>query len=271
MKKLTLLFVAVACLCLENANAQECKGSINFVPYVGINNSDFSGDADCYFGETSGKLSLMAGIRFEFQILEKSAIIADVNYRRLGATTGNAIRWGSASRFPIGENENSSIVGNLHVRESYPSGEARGNYNRDEIFRQVMESDAGYVHEYTKVTLDCISLAAQFKQHIIRGLSARVGLEGIVSLAEKWHYHFYNYYKETEECIEGDSSSDIGGYFSDHINAAIPLGLTYDCNNFSINATYHLPITKCNGDKNPDFRNQAFDLTIGYRLPLRKR
>lgn len=267
MKKLTLLFVAVACLCLENANAQEGKGSINFVPYVGINNSDFSGDADCYFGETSGKLSLMAGIRFEFQILEKSAIIADVNYRRLGATTGNAIRWDSAFRFPIGENK--YFLND--VGESHPSGEARGNYNKEEIFRIIKEADAGYVHEYTKVTLDCISLAVQFKQHIIRGLSARVGLEGIVSLAEKWHYHFYNYYKETEECIEGDSSSDIGGYFSDHINAAIPLGLTYDCNNFSINATYHLPITKCNGDKNPDFSNQAFDLTIGYRLPLRKR
>ena len=173
MKKLTLLFVAVACLCLENANAQEGKGSINFVPYVGINNSDFSGDADCYFGETSGKLSLMAGIRFEFQILEKSAIIADVNYRRLGATTGNAIRWDSAFRFPIGENKNFLN----DVGESHPSGEARGNYNKEEIFRIIKEADAGYVHEYTKVTLDCISLAVQFKQHIIRGLSARVGLE----------------------------------------------------------------------------------------------
>jgi len=271
MKKLTLFLVAAVCLCSGNANAQDGKGSINFVPYVGINNSNFSGDADQYFGETSGKLNLMAGFSFEFQILEKSAIIADVNYRRLGATTGNAIRWGSASRFPIGENENSSIVGNLHVRESYPSGEARGNYNRDEIFRQVMESDAGYVHEYTKVTLDCISLAVQFKQNVIRGLSARVGLEGTVSLTEKWHYHFYNYYKETGECKEGDNSSDVGGCFADHLNAAIPLGLTYDINSFSINATYHLPITKCNSDKNPDFRHQAFDLTVGYRLPLRKR
>ena len=266
MKKLSFILMAVAFLCPKVANAQEGKGSINFVPYVGVNYSDFSGDTDYYFGGSSGKVNFMAGMRFEFQILEKSAIIADVNYRRLGATTGNAIRWDSAF-LSIGENK--YFLND--VGESHPSGEARGNYNKEEIFRIIKEADAGYVHEYTKVTLDCISLAAQFKQHIIRGLSARVGLEGIVSLAEKWHYHFYNYYKETEECIEGDSSSDIGGYFSDHINAAIPLGLTYDCNNFSINATYHLPITKCNSDKNPDFSNQAFDLTIGYRLPLRKR
>ena len=266
MKKLSFILMAVAFLCPKDVNAQDGKGSINFVPYVGVNYSDFSGDTDYYFGGSSGKVNFMAGMRFEFQILEKSAIIADVNYRRLGATTGNAIRWDSAF-LSIGENK--CFLND--VGESHPSGEARGNYNKEEIFRIIKEADVGYVHEYTKVTLDCISLAAQFKQHIIRGLSARVGLEGIVSLAEKWHYHFYNYYKETEECIEGDSSSDIGGYFSDHINAAIPLGLTYDCNNFSINATYHLPITKCNSDKNPDFSNQAFDLTIGYRLPLRKR
>ena len=54
MKKLTLLLIAVTCLCSGNANAQDGKGSINFVPYFGINNSNFSGDADCYFGETSG-------------------------------------------------------------------------------------------------------------------------------------------------------------------------------------------------------------------------
>ena len=269
-KKLSLFLMAVAFLCPKVANAQDGKGSINFVPYVGVNYSDFSGDTDYYFGGSSGKVNFMAGMRFEFQILEKSAIIADVNYRRLGATTGNAIRWDSAF-FPIGEN----MYFLNDVGESHPSGEARGNYNKEEIFRIIKEADAGYVHEYTKVTLDCISLAAQFKQHIIRGLSARVGLEGIVSLAEKWHYHFYNYYKETEECIEGDSSSDIDGYFSDHINAAIPLGLTYDYKNFSINATYHLPLTKCSedekwGDKY-SMKYQAFDLTIGYRLPLRKR
>ena len=49
MKKLTLLFVAVACLCSKVANAQDGKGSINFVPYVGVNYSDFSGDSQEFF------------------------------------------------------------------------------------------------------------------------------------------------------------------------------------------------------------------------------
>ena len=271
MKKLSLLLMAVAFLCPKVANAQDGKGSINFVPYVGVNYSDFSGDASYYFGETSGKVNLMAGARFEFQIADKSAIIADVNYRRLGATADKAIRWFCGSRLPI--EGNYKFV--EPVRDLNSSGGIRGNYNKDEILRMVKDADAGCVQEFTKVTLDCISLAVQFKQYIIRGLSARVGLEGTVSLTEKWHYHFYNYYKETGACKEGDKSSDVGDCFSDHLNATIPLGLTYDYKNFSFNATYHLPLTKCSedekwGDKY-SMKYQAFDLTIGYRLPLRKR
>ena len=253
MKKLTLLLAVVSFFCLGKANAQDGKGSINSVPYVGVNNSNFSGDAGHYFGETSGKLNLMAGIRFEFQILEKSAIIADVNYRRLGATTGNAIHWHGMDDYHYG-------------------GFAFGDYNKVEI-HEIAKEHQGLVDESTKVTFDCISLALQFKQNIIRGLSARVGVEGIVRFSEKIHYHRYNYrlYQETGKCEESDGTSDANGCFSDHLNAAIPLGLTYDCNSFSINATYHLPITKCNSDKNHDFRYQAFDFTVGYRLPLRKR
>lgn len=275
MKRLSFLLMAVAFLCPKVANAQDGKGSINFVPYVGVNYSDFSGDTDYYFGGSSGKVNFMAGMRFEFQILEKSAIIADVNYRRLGATADKAIRWGTAYRFPTGENLLFHISESDIGREHKSSGVIVGNYNKDEILGIIKEADAGYAHEYTKVTLDCISLAVQFKQYIIKGLSARVGLEGTVSLTEKWHYHFYNYYKETGECKEGDESSDVGDCFSDHLNAAIPLGVTYDYKNFSFNATYHLPLTKCSEDEKRgdkySMKHQAFDLTIGYRLPLRKR
>lgn len=68
MKKLSLFLMAVAFLCPKVANAQDGKGSINFVPYVGMNYSDFSGDTQDYFGGTSGKVNFMAGARFEFQI-----------------------------------------------------------------------------------------------------------------------------------------------------------------------------------------------------------
>ena len=81
--------MAVAFPSPKVANAQDGKGSINFVPYVGVNYSDFSGDTKACFNGTSGKVNFMAGARFEFQIAKESAIIADLNYRRLGATADN--------------------------------------------------------------------------------------------------------------------------------------------------------------------------------------
>ena len=70
MKKISLLLMAVALLCPKDANAQDGKGSIHFVPYVGVNYSDFSGDTQKYFEGTSGKVNFMVGARFEFQIAE---------------------------------------------------------------------------------------------------------------------------------------------------------------------------------------------------------
>ena len=248
--------MAVAFLCPKVANAQDGKGSINFVPYVGVNYSDFSGDPSYYFGKTSGKVNLMTGARFEFQIADKSAIITDVNYRRLGTTVDSYRKW-------------------YTMRDGdYSRGEQRGDYRKDEVYSHVKEH-SGVVGEIKKVTLDLISLDLQFKLNIICGLSARVGLEGSGTFAKNWHYHNYDYYyyKETGKCEESDESYDAGDVFHDKdiFGAAIPLGLTYDYKNFSVNATYHLPLTKCAEEYGYSLRNHAFDLTIGYRLPLRKR
>ena len=268
MKKLTLLLAVVSFFCFGNANAQDGKGSINFVPYVGVNYSDFSGDADLCIGGTSGKVNLMAGARFEFQIADKSAIIADVNYRRLGATADAYVTYGYRA-----------LPGEVIPPEAGTIGVASvkyGNIDKEEIHRIVKENN-GYVHEFTKVTFDCISFNVQLKQKVLCGLSIRAGLECIESFAEKWHYHEFDYhhYNESGKCDESYDDFDADDYFSNHIEVAIPLGVTYDYKNFSINATYHLPLTKCYKDKwggdEYSLKHQAFDLTVGYRLPLRKR
>ncbi len=262
MKKLSLLLMAVAFLCPKVANAQDGKGSINFVPYVGVNYSDFSGDTDYYFGGTSGKVNFMAGMRFEFQITDKSAIIADVNYRRLGA--------------------------NLKEKDYgyYP------DYT-DDIINDPMPVEVCEIPK--KITIDCISFGPQYKQNIVGGLSVRAGIESSVVLEAKYHCllkanigrlkdeSFYNgnymviadWTRDDFEWYYGEEDADtsIKGSLSDNLKIAIPLGLTYDYKNFNVNATYHLPITNCFGAHSNEYyaRNQAFDLTIGYRLPLRKR
>ena len=263
MKKLTLLLAVVSFFCLGKANAQDGKGSINFVPYVGVNYSDFSGDTDYYFGGTSGKVNFMAGARFEFQIASKSAIIADINYRRLGATADNYSEYLCYKRLDSG--------GLIPYYYKNPN-----EHEADNIRQQIKENE-GHIWEFKKVTCDCVSLAVQFKQNLINDLYIRAGFEGYMSFSELWYVHYTDYYysegnsEGEKKCDKGYDATDIGGVFVDQLNVAIPLGLTYDYKNFSFNATYHLPLTKCSEDRGYSMKHQAFDITVGYRLPLRKR
>ena len=70
-------------------------------------------------------------------------------------------------------------------------------------------------------------------------------------------------------CKDNIDEEGYKGYSDSNVN--MPLGLTYDYKSFCVNATYHLPLAKCVKDGDHSLRHQAFDLTIGYRLPLRKR
>ena len=252
MKKLSLLLMAVAFLCPKDVNAQDSYGSVYFVPYVGVNYSDFSGNTKEYFNGTSGKVNFMAGARFEFVQSDKWSLLLDYNYRRLGAIADNNI-----------------------------------------AMYEVAYTIEPLTKHYEKITLDCHTLGIQFKHKIVNGLSARIGLEGMLSAAEYWYYHLtgkvayiksgyvvgghdgdYDY--ENSDMFDISEYDDMGkdnagSIFSDKPIFAIPIGLTYDYKNFSVNATYHLPLTKCAEQDEYSLRHQAFDLTIGYRLPLRKR
>lgn len=246
MKKLSLLLMAVACLCSKVANAQDGKGSINFVPYVGMNYSDLSGDFKLFWGETSGKVNITVGARFEYKLSDKSVLLADYNYRRLGA----------------------NLDGELVKNDDYLM-------DRFGLNKKLIDD---------KVIFDCHSFGMQYKHNILGGLSARAGFE-----FEYRGQTYHTYYTELYDPVtntrpvvediyllgcEGICKDDIdeGGYEGySNTNLNIPLGLTYDYKSFSVNATYHLPLTKCVKDGDYYLRHQAFDLTIGYRLPLRKR
>ena len=60
---------------------------------------------------------------------------------------------------------------------------------------------------------------------------------------------------------------------------SIPLGLSYEHKNITVNATYHLPLSSNseyihldNGkDRTWNTRHQIFDLTVGYRIPFGKK
>jgi hypothetical protein len=284
MKKLSLLLMAVAFLCPKVVNAQDGKGAINFVPYVGVNYSNFSGNTNAFFNGTSGKVNFMAGARFEFQVAAQSAVLVDMNYRRLGATMDNDVEYLYGSEFV---EHNKPWVSELGVSAIQGPVEDNGT---GEI-RQLIMDKGGIICEFKKFTVDCISLGLQLKQNVMDRLSVRAGIESWLETSRRYYYHQTLYlgrlkdpavdpYKSYEEINHDDYDwvvkdyddySDMDEIFSDKFNLAIPLGLTYDYKNFSVNATYHLPLTKCADDLGYSLRHQAFDLTIGYRLPLRKR
>ena len=284
MKKLSLLLMAVAFLCPKVANAQDGKGSINFVPYVGVNYSDFSGKTNAFFNGTSGKVNFMGGARFEFKIAKESAIIANLNYRRLGATADKRIRCQYGPVY-VGHSGVWQTIKSISVVE----GTADDAYVKQ--IRQLVMDEGGEIIDFKKITIDCVSFGLQFKQNVMDVLSVRAGIECSVDVSRKYHYHDtfvfgrlkdpsndpYEYNETINHDAynwitkEKDDYIDMDDFFSDDLNLAIPLGLTYDYKNFSVNATYHLPLTKCVNEEGYYLRHQALDFTIGYRLPLRKR
>ena len=258
MKKLTLILVAVACLCSGKANAQDGKGSINFVPYVGVNYSDFSGEFELYAQETTGKVNFMGGALLEFKVADKSAVIADVNYRRLGTK----------------------------AKERGTFSEPKSPYSLN------IEPVEMVISEDKKFTLDYLSFGLQFKQNIIDRLSVRAGFECSYLLSARKYYNWVMYYNPAFDSATGmytltpedrvDDFDFFNGiksgkdYYEEmddmsKVCVSVPLGITYEYKNFSLNATYHLPLTNCDSGWDDHIRNQAFDFTIGYRLPLRKR
>lgn len=226
MKKLLLLPVSALFLCSGTANAQNAQGSINFVPYVGINYSHY----DQFYGapKTSGMANFMIGAGLEYQLTDKSALLFDYNYRKLGAK----MDWYSMQN---------SIFGYY-----YGLGNQKVGYYPD------------------KVTADSHTFGFQYKHQLYKGLSARVGLEMSLKQSESTHYTTYSANKDLESAgmpssftTETDVASSLGNRWY------IPIGLTYEHKNISLNATYHLDL---------NWRaNHFFDLSIGYKIPLKKK
>lgn len=116
-----------------------------------------------------------------------------------------------------------------------------------------------------KTTGNYHTLGVQYKYNLGKGFSARAGVEAMwVSSGT-------------------DKYIDLGwGYaLSDRGQFAIPLGLTYEHKNITVNATYHLPLSFGSDgeyahigdgkDRTWKTRLQTFDLTVGYRIPFGKK
>lgn len=148
------------------------------------------------------------------------------------------------------------------------------NYRRMSTTRH-FDSSQGIIHGFDKDynvenpaydinnTYDTHTFGAQFKYNLGKGFSTRAGIEAMFMSSvrpDDWYYY-------------------INPVYGDKGQFAIPLGLSYEHKNITVNATYHLPLSSNseyihldNGkDRTWNTRHQIFDLTVGYRIPFGKK
>ena len=260
MKRFLVLFSFGIVLGINHVKAQYEKKSWYFRPYAGFlfSTMDSKGFERGY--DPKLKFNMTFGGQFEWQAMNSSSLLLDVNYRRQGC--------------------------------SFDYKDVRKWEWND------------YVVEVNKLTIDYICFGAQWKMYFKPNLSARIGIELMaVASGLKAHAHAYGkmaYNPEHPDYYTGDD--DVSKYvweeFDEHetekvesdlenVSFCIPLGLSYEYKNFTISATYRLDMNRISDtidDMFPDkpsysFNSyiksdpiyfHAFDITVGYNIPLKK-
>lgn len=252
-----LVFIGIV-LCVNPIRAQYDKGSWYFRPYAGFLFSTLQSKSFEKGYDPKLKFNMTFGGQFEWQAMTNSSLLLDVNYRRQGCSFD---------------------------------------------YKDVTKSEwADYVVEVNKLTIDYIGIGAQWKMYFKPNFSARIGLELMVPTSGlKAHAHAYGkmaYYPENPGLYSSDD--DVSKYvweeFDEHETEkiksdiddggfCIPLGLSYEYKNFTINATYRLDMNRIfdtidelseepqysvfSSSKNQMYFHE-FDITVGYNIPLKK-
>lgn len=130
------------------------------------------------------------------------------------------------------------------------------------------------------MTVDYLCLGLQWKMYLRPNFSARVGVELMNKIGDlTTHYCVQNKDVSVNE-EEREHVDDI----MDQTSWSVPVGLSYEYRNFTISATYHLDGQRISEALSSDDNTRsawsskrepvyfkAFDLTLGYTIPLKKR
>lgn len=249
MKKQFLLLVAAACLCPKIANAQEEEQrKFSIMPYVGVNYSSLSGYK--FHESRNGSVKPTFGLQLQYNLSDKAALLFDYNYRQMGYKRSFE---GFQTTFPGFDKDLQAKANSFIVKSAF----------------------------------DYHTFGFQFKYNLFKGLSARAGIEAMFQSSYSGKLEGDVFYPTSYGYGFGYSSGYGHGYSAgswhyfgnDGSMFAIPLGLTYEHKNITVNATYHLPLTSqgeyCHlgdgKDRTWNTRLQTIDLTVGYRIPFGKK
>lgn len=107
--------------------------------------------------------------------------------------------------------------------------------------------------KYDKATtkLDYINVPILANVYVARGLAVKLGLQPGFNVNSKA--------KSNGVSVEADFDAKT-------VDLSIPIGLSYEFNNFVIDGRYNWGVTKV--AKDSDCKNSVFQITVGYKLPL---
>ena len=242
-----LLIVVFVCFATM-AGAQNQKGTFSIKPMVGVNISSFGSPTieDLYHT----KVRFTAGAETEYGVNNWLGLSLGLMYSQQGVKVDGAV-----------------VLTQM--------------LDNDEVLYSESQMD-GYLHaDYLN-----IPMMAHVYIPAIRGLSINAGIQMGLLVNDKMTMDVLN----TTQTIKILSSQPNYGYSLDNYNGntivvtsavvtqndvcksvdfGIPLGLSYEYKNVSLDARYYFGLTKIDKTENPDnAKNRFFSITLGYRFHL---
>jgi hypothetical protein len=106
-----------------------------------------------------------------------------------------------------------------------------------------------------KFNFDYLNIPILAQYYVIKGLAVKAGIQPAFNVRGKWS-------------VDGNSGKmkDIG-YEPKAFNFSIPVGLSYEYQNFVLDARYNIGVTKLVKDADQG-RNSTFAITLGYKFAL---
>ena len=242
-----LLLFAFACFAAM-AEAQNQKGTFSIKPMAGVNISSFGSPTIEDFYHT--KVRFTAGAETEYGVNNWLGLSLGLMYSQQGAKVD-----GSVALVQMLEN--------------------------DEVLYSESQMD-GYLHaDYLN-----IPMMAHVYIPAIRGLSINAGIQMGFLVNDRMTADVLT----ASETIKLSSLQPNSGWYVDNFNSnpthltsavvtqndvcksvdfGIPLGLSYEYKNVSLDARYYFGLTKIDKTENPDTaKNRYFSITLGYRFHL---
>ncbi len=245
MKRIKTL--ALACLMALSANAQSEPGTFSVYPRLGLNISKFTNAAifiadEGYIGSETMKhrykQGINAGAEFQYQISDNFAVSAGAIYSMEGSNFTDVLYTNNSSMYEYNDQKMQLHYINVPLMAVYYLGES------------------GFAVK-TGVQLGFLADASMSYKLTVRAKTESTTQE------IPWPIVHSGEYTET--------ANDL----LNKMNVSIPVGVSYEIENISIDARYNIGLSKlykreynANYNATEKIRNSVFELTVGYKFEL---